>query len=201
MNSVLVVVTPAANQDLTSLALVKAELGITGNAEDTNIGTWIDQASAVIASYCNRVFGSEAVRETFRRGDAAKVILSRGPVTVIASVVEDGIELTEDEDFECDYASGILTRLCNDYERRWCFRSLVVTYTAGYTLLTTLPDDNERAAQLLVKGYRSAASRDPLLKSEEIPGVLSQSWWVDSTNKGLPSDVESLIAPYRFIAI
>lgn len=207
MNSVLVVDTAAANQDLTSLANVKAELGIATTAEDVNIAEWINQASDSIANFCNRVFGSETVTQTFRNRvygfEPAKLVLDRSPVTAISSVVEDGTTLAS-TDYEYDPQSGIMTRLCGDYERRWSFRKLIVSYTAGYTLLSTLPDSIERAAISLVKTYRSAATRDPLLKSEEIPGVLSQTFWVggvgDKSN-GIPHDIETMIAPYRNIAI
>jgi hypothetical protein len=55
-----------------------------------------------------------------------------------------------------------------------------------------------------VKQFRYAAQRDPLLKSEDIPGVLSQTFWVGGVGEksnGLPLDVETLIAPYRNPAI
>jgi hypothetical protein len=212
MNSVLSVVTPAYSVDLTVLANVKAELGITVTTDDANLETWIDAASALITTSCNRVFGSETVLETFRvRGSYStqwptheKVTLDRTPVTAFTSVIENGNTLVEGTDFECDRESGIMTRLSGDYSRRWDFRTLAVTYTGGYELLGTLPLPLERAAITLVKQYRSAASRDPLLKAEEIPGVLSQSWWVGSTgdkSTGVPQEVETLIAPYRHIAI
>lgn len=220
MDSLLTVITPATTHDLTTLATVKAELGISTTAEDTNLNSWIDQASSVIAGECNTVFGSEAVKETFRvkvesggysygyygsggnfRNEPFKITLRRRPVTVFTSIIENSTTtLVEDTDYECDKESGIITRLCNDYERRWCFRKLAVTYTAGWVLGTTLPNALERAAISLVKQYRYAATRDPMLKSEDIPGVLNQTFWVGSTgekSQGLPPDVEMLIAPYR----
>lgn len=208
MKSILTVVTPADSVDLTVLANVKTELGITTTSEDVNLETWIDQASGVITGSCNRVFGKETVTESFRNRvqflEPEKIVLQRTPVTLITSVVENGITLVEDTDFEVDYETGILTRLCGDYESRWCFRTLVVTYAAGYELLGELPIAIEKATIILVKQFRSAASRDPLLKSEEIPGVLSQTFWVGGTgdkSNGIPHEVETLIAPYRNIAI
>lgn len=212
MNSVLTVVTPANSQDLTILANVKAELGITTTDEDVKLETWIDQSSSVIAGECNRVFGEETVSESFRIRapfgmqwpEYRHVKLKRYPVTAIASVVENGNTLTVDVDYEYDPETGIMTRLWGDYTRRWCFRTLVVTYTAGYALLGTLPEAIERATISLVKQYRFAATRDPLLKSEDIPGVLSQTFWVGSTGEksnGLPPDVETLIGPYKDVAI
>ena len=212
MNRVLTVITPAYSVDLTILANVKAELDLTTTVEDVDLETWIDQASALISAVCNRVFGSETVKQTFRtRGNSCgqwptyeKIILDRTPVTAFTSVVENGTTLVEGTDFECDTESGIMTRLSGDYEKRWDFRVLEVTYTGGYELLGTLPLPLERATITLVKQFRSASKRDPLLKSEDIPGVLSQTFWVGGTGKesnGLPQDVETMIAPYRNIPI
>lgn len=205
-------VTPADSQDLTILANVKAELGISSSAEDVNLETWIDQASRVISGECNRVFGAETVSESFRVRapwgmqwpEYSTVKLKRFPVTAVTSVVENGNTLVAGTDYEYDPETGIMSRLWGDYDRRWCFRTLVVTYTAGYALLGTLPEAIERATISLVKQYRFAAPRDPLLKSEDIPGVLSQTFWVGSTGEksnGLPPDVETLIGPYRDVAI
>lgn len=208
MKSVLTVVTPAVSVDLTILANVKAELGITVSTEDVNLETWIDQASGLVTAACNRVFAEETVLESFRNRSASeeskKIVLARIPVTDFTSVVENGTTLVEDTDFECDYETGILTRLSGDYERNWCFRTLAVTYTAGYALLGELPLPLERAVISLVKQFRSAATRDPLLKSEEVPGVLSQTFWVGGVGpnaSALPPDVEEMIAPYRSITI
>lgn len=208
MKSVLTVVTPAESVDLTVLANVKAELGISTTAEDVNLETWIDQASGVITGACNRVFGKETVTESFRNRvpliEPERIVLRRTPVTSITSVVENGTTLVEDTDYEIDYDSGIMTRLSGDYETRWSFRTLVVTYAGGYDLLGTLPIAIEKATIVLVKQFRSAANRDPLLKSEEIPGVLTQTFWVGGTgdkSNGIPHEVETLIAPYRDIAV
>ena len=212
MKSVLTVVTPGTSVDLTILANVKAELGITSTTEDANLETWIDQASGVITAACNRVFAKETVEESFRVRvqygkqwpEPEKIILQRAPVTSITSVVEDSTTLVRGTDYEIDYDSGVLTRLSGDYETRWSFSTLVIRYVTGYDLLGELPIAIERATISLVKSYRSAATRDPMLKSEEVPGVLTQTFWVGSVGdvlNGLPQDVETLIAPYRNVAI
>lgn len=87
----LTVVTPAQSYDLTVLATVKAELGITDRSEDENLTRWIKQASDVIAKYCNRVFAQETVSETFRLATReSNLLLSRYPVVSIAAVQETG---------------------------------------------------------------------------------------------------------------
>lgn len=234
MKSILTIVTPATSQDLTLLANVKAEFGITDSSQDANLQTWITQASAAVSDYCNRRFASEEDLETirnrirlgfgyglyggfgeysggnFRLGrEVDYVILKRNPVTAFASVVEDTITLVEGTDFECDYESGIMTRLnSNGDERRWRFQNLLVQYTAGYQLLGTLPIAIERATITLIKWFRFAATRDPYLLSEVIPGVRTAQYAVGKyagTSTGLdgwpPQDVVNLIAPYRQIDV
>lgn len=231
MKSILTVVTPATSQALAALADVKAELGITTTAEDANLATWIDEASGVVSDYCNRTFGIETDLETFRMrmqfgsgyaGGAVygsylnssglgfgqevdKIVLRRAPVTEFTSIVEDDITLVEETDFTCDYSTGIITRLCNDFERRWCFRKLLVTYTAGYNLAENLPSALKRGTITLVKTLRAAATRDPYLMSEAIPGVRTVQYAVGryaGTGSGAttwpPDDVVNAIAPYRY---
>lgn len=203
MQSILTVITPAESYDLTVLATVKAELGIIGTSEDVQIAKYIAQASGAIASYCNRVFAEETVTETFRNrssgGTLRSIILQRSPVTEIDAVALDDVELVANTDYEFDGESGILSRICGGYRSTWSFRTLVVQYTAGYELVGTLPLPIERACISLTKQYRSSASRDPLVKGEEIPGVLKTDYWIGGVgaNGALPPDVIDLVAPYR----
>jgi hypothetical protein len=209
MQSVLTVVTPATSVDLTILANVKAELGITDSSEDVTLETYIDQASAAVTSYCNRVFARETVTQTFRNMVSRRerpdvILLDRYPVTNVATLVEDGTTLTRDTDFEVDTETGKLFRLSDDSAVNWTFDKLAVTYTAGYLLLGTLPMNIERATISLVKLLRSSATRDPSLRSENIlSGLYSYTLFSPSTDfvAGLPGDVEALLAPYRNISV
>lgn len=216
MHSILTVNTAATSYDLTTLAAVKAELGITGTDEDTAITAWITQASQAAALYCNRVFAEETVTETFRDsghvryGQSDKFwqrpreawLLARNPVTAVASVVEDDTALVQGTDYE--FASdGVLYRLSNGYARHWRFyKSLVVRYTAGFPGNAT-PVPLARSAISLVKLLRASATRDPALRSENILSGLYSYTLFNSTEfpSGIPADVEALLAPYRNITI
>lgn len=202
--SILSVVTPADSYDLTVLATVKAELGITGTSEDTNLARWIRGASSAIATYCRRVFAQETVRETFRlrRGHhwACEPVLplKRYPIASITSVTEDGTALTTDQ-YEVEPESGLLYRLCDGLRREWTAATVVVVYTGGYVLLPELPDAIEQACISLVSHYRANAGRDMALRSESIPGVVDRAWWVNTTgaDSSMPPDVPGLIDPFR----
>lgn len=213
MKTVLIVNTAADSYDLTVLATVKAELGITTTVEDANIETWIDQASAACAAYCDRVFAQETVTETFRNrfsfvyrteNRVDSIQLARNPVTAILSIVCDSVALVQDVDYELDPTEGILYRLDgNDNIIQWCFAKLVINYTGGWELLGTLPFNIERACIAQVKSIRSDATRDTSIKSETIPGVLSQTFVTanNADSASLDPIAAGLLEPFRNIGV
>lgn len=198
--------TAAASFDLTVLATVKEELAITDTDADAKLTRLIAMSSAAVEKYCNRVFAQETLIDTFRLNDDGAVpclLLSRMPVSSISSVVEDGTTLTA-ADYELVAAKGELWRVDSDDEQQnWENAKIVVTFVAGYELLDGLPQDVERAAIELVKQGWFALSRDPLVKSEDVPGVLSTAYWVGEMgdNGAVPPHAASLLDKYRIIPI
>lgn len=203
MNSIITVITGAESTDLTVLNTVKSELVITSNDEDAAIRSWITQASAAIAQYCNRVLAEEVLIEAFRMPRAEMTLqLDRYPVTAIDSITEnDDDALDPDEDYEVNYDTGQVYRLSSDVRIPWSASRISVRYTAGYELLGGLPYEIERACILLVKQYRFAARRDPMIKSVDVYQVQRTDYWVGGVPGGsdLPAEVEALINPYRDI--
>lgn len=200
----LTVITPADSHRLTTLAAIKAELRLSGGADDGFLSDLIDRASATVRRWCGRVFALETVRETFRlSAPVATLSLSRWSVVSIVSVTESGNTLTAD-DFEAEDGEGFLYRLSGSDQRRdWSAGKIVVEYATGYVLPgkpgRTLPEDVEQATLMLVKAGWFARSRDPLVRSEDVSGVLSTTYWVGGFGAGasLPPDVEGLLAPHR----
>ena len=193
----LMIVTPAQSYDLTVLATVKAELGITDRAEDENLARWITQASNIVARYCNCVFAKETVEETFRRTTLSDdILLSRYPVASIVSVVENGVTLAT-IDYEVRAESGLLTKLSNDEPACWPSGKIVVTYTAGHSLLGDLPYGVERATIMLVNQYRYSAERDPQLRSESTEGAGLSSYFDGLEAGGMSPEVRGLLAEHR----
>jgi hypothetical protein len=189
----LTVTTPAESYDLTLLATVKSELGITDRSEDVNLARWITQASGEVSKRLNRVFAQETVSETFRftcRQDG--LLLSRFPVTEIASIVENETTLTA-ADYELVAQTGELNRLRNDRTWHWPSGKIVVTYTAGFAAIGDLPEGVERLALIFVNQYRYAAERDPLLRSETTDGAGSSSYF----DAGSSPEAENLIEKLR----
>jgi hypothetical protein len=197
MNSILTVVTAAESQDLTRVATVRDELGIS-NDNDELLERLVHEASAACASYCDRVFGQEDVTEVFRPTSSQDSIrLHRYPVSEVTEVVEDGTTLDADE-YEVDGPTGVLYRMEDDERSIWPGVKIEVSYTGGYELLDDLPRDIERACIELVKAWYFSARRDPMVRQSDIPGVMSESYWVGSIGTGaLPPNVTALLDKYR----
>lgn len=212
MHSILTITTPADSYDLTTLASVKLELGLADRKQDPRLKSWIRQASGAISDHCKRVFAQESLSEQFRIGtspwttpnhwgDAShrELILSRSPVIDLTAIVENDATLDTVADYECYKPSGLIYRLCGNTRRSWPSGKIIVTYTAGYSLIADLPFGVERACNLLVKFYAAKADQNPLLRSEEAIGVQRFDYQVNQIGDdgGLPPDVISLLEPYR----
>lgn len=197
----------AASIDLTTLATVKAELGITNGTSDADLARFITQMSHAAATYCNRVFAKETVVDYFRPQNECrstdKLLLSRFPVGTITSVVEDGTTL-DAADYEVDPTTGFLWRLSDDERTSWALAKIVATYAGGYELLDELPNDVERAVIVMVKQAWFAKSQDPMAKAEEVPGVYRIERWVGTAPGeigAIPAEAEALLDPYRIFPI
>jgi gp6-like head-tail connector protein len=213
--SILTVVTPAQTRDLTTLATIKDELGVKDRAFDDRLRRWIREASGYIETYCNRVFAQEQVSELWRwapgwhnapgharRGDP--LCLRRYPVVSIDSLAEDDGDPLTTDDYELDAEHGFLWRMWGQVSGqggsryRWCAMKVVVTYTAGYALLGEAPYPLEQACQALIKHRWAARDRDPMLRSQVVPGVLEQQWWVAGAGQsGMPPELVDLLEPFR----
>jgi len=212
----LIVGTPATTRALVSLARVKRELGITTSGDDDILADKIAEASAAIVAHC-RVAADQRGRRTFAeegcsvdfdademtpidREIAPLILPWRVPVTVIASVVENGVALSPG-DYQLEPMAALVWRMSAGMRTNWATSSIVVTYTAGWDLAgSELPSEIAGAALALVKASWFGRLRDPLIKSEDVPGVGSTQWWVGGTGGdagSLPQEVVDSLAPYR----
>ncbi len=216
------VIAPAKVRDLTTAANARADLGLPAGAPaDDQLKRFIAQASASAASFCRRTFGRETVRERFeidwrrcRDEDADGLLLSRAPVVQIVSVKVDSLTLAPTayqlEERPAHPVSLFYLRSVVDGEpRAWGGRSVAVEYEAGWllpgetrgeppTTALDLPADVERAVIQLVGASASASGRDAMVKSEDVEGVGSTSWYVQGASAALPHpEAEAILAQYR----
>jgi len=154
--------------DLISLDYYKSYKGITSTTRDGKLQSLIVQVSALIETYCNRKFvdysSSPGITEWFD-AKTSVVDLTHFPVIAVAGVMTsaDGgitqVALTEDStDYDGFYVD---MQNCKIYQQKGLnfldsydipYRSLEVTYTAGYTE-DTIPEDLKLAVQDLVHYY------------------------------------------------
>lgn len=205
---IVTVVTPASSYDLTTLGVVKDMLGITVTDSDTFLTRQITQASAAIASFCNRIFASETVRDTvfpwregyprvLRGGEDGPLQLGRWPIVSVTSLTENGTALTSGTDYLIDAAKGQILRVdTNGAPRAWTTLPLVITYVAGYA---TIPADIADAAIRMVKGQFYGRGRDPAERSVSVAGVGDVAYWLGGgPNMGVMTpDVVDLLDNYR----
>jgi uncharacterized phiE125 gp8 family phage protein len=210
MHNIATVTTAPEYTALTTLDRVKLELDISSNEYDALLSAKILEASSDIESQLARILCRAGLTERFWGEPYCEeyLILRRWPVAAITTVTVDDVEVDEDE-YRLDADTGELFRLdASGYPCVWTWcKDIVVVYTAGYVMpesqSPTLPASLEGAAIELVGSYWMSRGRDPKVRSEDIPGLGSVTYWVGSVGASgeLPPSVMTKIAPYRRPAI
>jgi hypothetical protein len=206
MASITTVVTPAPTYDLIDLATVKDALDLNDNKGDAFLKKAIGFVSAEIAQFCNRVLPLETLTDEFWPardpypyqvpGGIAPLQLSRWPLKIVTTVVENGDTLVDGTDYRVDAARGQITRLDgNAYPCLWPAYALSVTYDGGFS---QIPNDVQDAALRMVTARWLARGRDPLMKQENIPGVREVAYWIPNTPTGnMSPDIQDILDNYR----
>lgn len=206
MRSIASITTPPERLALTTLDRIKAELGIDTDAHDELLAAKILEASSDIEAQCRRSFALAGYTERVWGGDACTeyLVLRQYPVASITSVTVDDVAIDASE-YRLDPETGMLYRL--DVGGRpcwwsWC-KDVVIVYSGGYELPgtenPTLPAVLQAACIELMTQYWTARGRDPSIRSEDIPGIGTISYWVGAVGESgeLPPSVMSKILPFR----
>lgn len=203
--SLVTVTTPPAETNLTTVARVKQELGITNNLSDALLELKIAEASSDIEAHLSRTLSRATLTERFwGDGCAEYFTLNRAPVASITSVTVDDA-LVDSSEYRLDVDTGVLYRLdSSGYSSFWSWcKDVVVVYAGGYLLPgesgRTLPPAIEAGALSLVQSFWFSRRRDATVKEEDIPGVMRTVYWVGSIGQAgdLPPDVMRRIGPFR----
>lgn len=216
------VVTAASTHDLTLLATVREDFGIsTTDASDNFLGRAISRASAAAENFCNRVFAAETVKDEFLvdRDSWPHMVIGgiellqpiRWPIVSISSIVEDGATLSPLTDFRLDGKKGQIVRLDSDgYRKRWR-GNVAVTYLAGYVLpgqvagdfpgAEKLPLDIEDAVGRMVYARFIDSTRNPFVRSDIVDGIGRLDYITpnpkNSDGGNMSADVIDLLNNYR----
>lgn len=174
---------------LTTLAVLKASLGITASTDDTLLERYIDAASEWLERSCGRHFEYAAAQVDDIPGFGwDKLVLSRPPIGTIASITYDGaaVDITNLVLAQWEKDAGLVPRAGG-----WTWtaqtkrdvsqgplpgteRSLFkATYSGGWVTPSqagtrTLPADIEEACIDFVRGRFLARKRDPAVASERL---------------------------------
>jgi len=197
---------------LATVVDLKAELGITGSAQDARLASLLRQASDAIEELCDRRFERRTLTETFPPVSwpraSRTLYLSAWPVVGSIAITFDGIAAAV-TDYVLDIEQGTIKQgnYGVGYGSPWGYDwggTVIVTYTGGYILPgnedADLPGDVERCALDLAMRWFHGGGRDPTLRSEVVPGVIEQSWSaIDSvpTIGGLPADIAQRLSSRR----
>lgn len=213
------VITPASSKQLTTVARVKDDLGISGSTDDTVLGRMIDRASRRIVSYCNREFAQETISETVKAYGGHNLLMSRAPIVSVTSIAYDGTTIPATDYELAEPGAGLIYSPYGwqDTAQRYNGASLIpatesrrnlytVVYVAGYILpsmvgTVDLPADIEEACIELTRAFFSGRKTDPGIQSEQVPDVYSVTYRDTSGGDGMPSQIADLLAPYRRITL
>lgn len=216
------VTSAASSKKLTTLAEVKDDLGISVSTYDNAINKKIDQASAMIVSYCGREFAKETVSETMPGTGDYTLIFTRTPVISITSISYKGTAVDANVYELHNRDAGTVFN-----STRWLDTALgasplsfvplsqsrennyTAVYIAGYWLPSfsgspsgtdiLLPDDVELAARELAKMLYLGRRRDQSIKQETAANVGSVTYYGGESGSlgGLPPMLKEMLSPWR----
>lgn len=123
---------------------------------DAAITAYLEAASAIIESYCNRVFTEDTIAGEVHDGGLSMVFLRRPPVTSVATVVENSITLTAAD--YLFYSDGRLVRRSGVFPYVWYWKpqTVVVTYDGGFN---PIPHDvRDVCVRIAARAFQSSAA-------------------------------------------
>jgi len=204
------VVVPATSYALVTIDQAKEALGIPLDdmTRDAAVQVQIDQVSAAVARYCDRQFVIQTYRDQLRAvctwlryGEPLPTMqkpIAEAEGVPLITIMENGIEL-DPTAYEVDSERGLLYRLdSSGASAAWVGTAAILDYDAGWD---PIPPDVQAATLEWINARWSAQGKDPALRSETIPDVISQMWSSDAQTPSMPSGARELLAPYRVISI
>jgi hypothetical protein len=204
------VIVPATSYALVTIDQAKQSLKIPldDTSQDAAVQAQVDHVSAAVARYCDRVFVVQTYRDQLRSvcswlryGEplpTAQKPIAEAEGEPLITITQDGAEL-EATVYEVDAERGLLYRLDSaGASAAWTGSTAILDYTAGYD---PIPDDVQAATLEWITARWSAQGKDPALRSETIPDVISQMWSSDAQTPSMPSGARELLAPYRVLSI
>jgi hypothetical protein len=196
-------VTPAPSLALVSVDQAKEALGIDSadTSQDAALTAQIDAVSIAINNYCDRVFAVQTYRDQYREvcGNWGEPLVMRQyPLDTTGLVITENGGALNLALVEVWPETGRLHRLdAAGTPSGWGVALLVVDYTAGFD---PIPADVQAATLEWLTARWHAIGRDPALRSETIPDLITQVYAGDAgagTSSGqMPPGARNLLEPY-----
>lgn len=176
---------------LTTLAAVKAYLGITAATQDALLAALIDRGSAFAESYCGRtiastVYSNEAY-DYKRDGNGRDMIFLRQVPVITFSSLSDKGTVIDPTNYVIDTRVGIV-RLVNGLTFSQNPQAVLATYTAGFA---STPVDLEGAVIELV------ASKFKLKDRIGLAGQTIAGESISYSIKDIPDGVKAVLDIYK----
>jgi len=201
------VVTPAESLALVSVDQAKAALGIkpADTSKDAALAAQIDSVSVAINNYCDRIFAVQTYRDQLRNACGwygEPLVVRQYPIVVddggvpLVAVAEDG-EALDPTLLEVFPEQGAVYRLdATALPSAWGAALVVLDYTAGFE---TIPADVQSACLEWLGARWGAVGRDPSLRSETIPDLITQAYGGDASASAgsMPGGARDLLVPYK----
>jgi len=176
--------------DLTTLALVDAQLGLpSGNADEAVLSGLITGVSAFIATYCQREFQVSTYSDAWDGKGARRMAFPNWPVIAVTSLVIGGVTIPAGDPVSAPgYYTNANTLMLNGYCFTPGFGNVQIAYQAGYA---TIPADLELAArEAVIWMYRERLREGKA--SEAIAGETTSYRLVS-----LPPRAQAIVDLYR----
>lgn len=169
----------------------------------------IENAQAVIETYCDRTFEAESsITETLDGPGIERLLLSKWPITTVTSVTEDGVTLTVADDYLIYANTGELARGSSTTRRNWTSnrQAVTVVYDAGYT---DVPHDiRDVCTRMVARAFQAASAfanapagassiREISLEGSDSVKYSKAVWDVASAAVQLTDEDRDVLDPWR----
>lgn len=198
---------PIATNGYVTVARAAAELQVTDATQQALLESIIEEATAMVNTFCRRTFHRESAIVERQYGNGLhNILLDKMPLVSIESVTYDGDTISASDYEIWDAGAGIVFRPGTVWQRSSLGTRYIFTYTAGYILPgqsgANLPGDIQRATMEVCKGIFYARKRDSAVRSERVEGVYAVEYATSGAQGGsvdnfITASVENLLMPYR----
>ncbi len=204
MGTIIATTTPRESSDLTSLAKVKARLGITDGSSDAVLNELITAASLHVETITGRTFARERITEVVPGYGTQFLQLCRTPVKTIHSILQASEPVIDHDINKSNLQQGAIFRevgwewkpmmwwdLSGHYRPGTENPEFVVDYTSGYSLPSyitdtsppVLPGDVEQYVIELITNWFNSRSADGTEKVKSLRIETLEFSFADTTTE------------------